>query len=391
MIAPQNLAATAAALVLLLATAAPTWSAPETSSTPANIGDGWQVATPGSVGIDGETLAALLAGVAAGDDNIHGVLVERHGKLVAELYRSGPDRPIDVLYGVWNPSFGDADFGPRTLHDMRSISKSVVGLLVGIAIQRGEIGGVEQPVLDLYPELADLRATPAAGIRLEHLLSMSSGLEWDEGALPNDETRLYWKSDTARFVLERPLVTQPGAVFHYDSGGTAVLADVLERRSGRSLEQLSRDQLFTPMGITESQWVTDIHGRALAFTGLRLRPRDLLSLGRLVLDGGTWGGRELVPAAWVKESLRPHVSTGFEGPPTSAPPSQYGYQWWGGTVPWGGRTLSWSAAFGNGGQRLFVVPELDLAVAVTAGDYGSADIVPVLGRLFASIVATVKE
>ena len=142
-------------------------------AVPAQIGDGWEVSTPSAGGFDAAALCAVLGGVAAGSDNFHGVVVERHGKLVAELYRAGPDRPIDVLYGLWNPSFGDAEFGPRTLHDVRSISKSVVGLLVGNAMRRGEIGGVETPVLRFYPELADLEATEAARITLGDLLSMS--------------------------------------------------------------------------------------------------------------------------------------------------------------------------------------------------------------------------
>src|SRR6185369_15083075 len=102
----------------------------------------------------------------------------------------------------------------------------------------------------------------------------------------------------------------------------------------------------------------------------------------LVLDGGTWRGRQLVPASWVRDSLRPRISTNFRSPPSAAEPLQYGYQWWAGTAPWHRRTLAWSAGFGNGGQRLFVVPELDLTVAITAGDYGSAEIAHAVNLLF---------
>ena len=201
---------------------------------PAALDDGWEIATPAASGFDAAALCATLAGVASGEANIHGVVVERHGRLVAELYRKGPDHPIDVLYGVWNPFAGDTDFGPTTQHDLRSISKSIVGLLIGIAQQQGHLTDLTAPALGFFPALAPLRSPQRDAISLESLLTMSSGLDWDEGAVPNDETKLYWKQDLAAFVLGRPIVAASGTTFHYDSGGTAVLADILvhEQRQG---------------------------------------------------------------------------------------------------------------------------------------------------------------
>ena len=379
-----------AALVLSLWLLATPASADESPcAAPAILDDGWDASTPGAAGFDAGALCKTLAGVAAGDTNIHAVVIERRGRLVAELYRKGHDLSIDALYGLWRPFAADKEFGPASRHDVRSISKSVVGLLVGIAVQQGEIKSLATPALDFYPEYAQLRSPVRDAVHLEHLLTMSSGFDWDEGALPNDETRLYWDWAPYRYVLSRPLVATPGALWHYDSGGTAVLADILVRTSGKSLTELARVQLFEPLGITDWEWVVDPHGRELAFTGLRMRPRDLAKVGRMALDGGRWRGRQVVPAAWIAESLRPHISTKLKSPPTATDEMHYGYQWWTGTVEWHGRKLAWSAAFGNGGQRLFVVPVLDLTVVITAGDYGSSEIAHTANRLFEQIVAAV--
>ena len=366
-------------------------AAEATCAAPASIGDGWEVATPDASGFDAAALCSTLAAVTGGDANIHGVVVERHGRLVAELYRSGPDLSIDFLYGLWHPFAADVAFGPTTRHDMRSISKSVVGLLVGVAMQQGKIKSLATPALEFYPEYASLRSPERDAIHLEQLLTMSSGLAWDEGSLPNDETRLYWDWTPYRYVLSRPQVAVPGAIWNYNSGGTAVLADILARTSGKPLTELVRTELFEPLGITDWEWVADPHGRELAFTGLRMRPRDLAKLGRMALDHGQWHGKQLVSAEWIARSLRPHIATGLRSPPTASDEMHYGYQWWTGTADWQGNMVEWGAGFGNGGQRLFVVPELDLTVVITAGDYGSREIGHTANHLLEQVISSVSQ
>jgi CubicO group peptidase (beta-lactamase class C family) len=355
--------------------------------------DGWTASTPEASGFDAPALCAVLSSVAGGDDNVHAVLVERRGRLVAELYRAGRDRTISVRYGI-DPFAPDVPFDAERLHDVRSVSKSVVGLLVGIARRDGRVPDLGTPALSLFPELAELRGGERDAITLEHLLSMTSGLdwnEWDAGPLTSDELRLLWRAEPARFLFDRRLVAPPGTVFNYNGGGTAVLAELLERSSGRPLVELARQQLFEPLGITRWEWVRDLRDRPMAYAGLRLRPRDMAKLGRLVLERGRWHGREVVPEAWVEESLRAQVVTGLEIAPDASGTLGYGYQWWTGRVPWRERSLTWSAALGNGGQRIFVVPELDLVVVTTAGDYGRWQIGRDVGLLFAKIVGTVAE
>jgi CubicO group peptidase (beta-lactamase class C family) len=382
----------AAAVFLLMGCAnEPSIAASETCVKPEPDTD-WPVAGAETVGFDGTALCSLLRQVASSSANIHGIVVERHGQIVAELYRSGPDRPINVLYGLWFAS--NVGFDASRLHDVRSVSKSVVGLLFGIEEVKAKAPGLDVPVLRTYPELKDLHDADRMAITFKHVLTMSSGLDWTEwnrGALTSDETRLYWKANQARFVLDRSLAAVPGTEFNYNGGGTTVLADTLVRTTGEPLLQIAREDLFEPLGITSWQWETDLHGRPLAFAGLRLRLRDMLKIGRLMNDHGRWRGRQVAPEKWVAESLRTHVLTGVSLFALTGEDVGYGYQWWTGRSRWRGRELHWASAIGNGGERIFLVPELDLSVAITAGEYGSAQIHQVETRFLSAILDSVRE
>lgn len=351
---------------------------PRSGPAPVFIGDGWGVAPPAASGFDEPALHQALSTALDGPFNLHSLLVERHGFLVAEQYQGGRDRSV---YGLISRPHA---FGPTTRHDVRSIGKSVTSLLVGIALQKGLIGKPSTPLLDLYPELSDLATPEKKAITLEHLLTMSSGLAWRESDGPiNDELRLFWKGAPARYVLSHPMAATPGSRFNYNGGGTAILADLIGRATGKPFQDFARRELFEPLGIQDWEWVADLHGRAMPFNGLRLRPRDLAKIGRLVLDQGRWQGRQVVPEEWIRASLEPRLATGVSD-------FRYGYQWWAGTVTWQGQTLAWNAGFGNGGQRLFLVPNLDLVVVTTAGAYDQAPTARRVNRLLQEIVATVK-
>jgi CubicO group peptidase (beta-lactamase class C family) len=347
---------------------------------PAQRVDGWAVGRPDDQGFDSAVLCSALDGVARGAANIHGVVVARGNHIVAELYRPGPDRSIYSLFA------SRTAFDAATLHDVRSISKSVVALLVGIAAGEGRID-VTRPVLDYFPEFADLRTPERLAVTVEHLLTMSSGLEWHEMLSPglgNNETRLYWDFRPLRYVLARQQVAAPGRVFNYSGGSTALLAEIVERATGTRLLDYARKRLFQPLGIERWQWVASPYGRPLAFAGLRLTPRDLMKIGRILLDGGRWNGRQVVPRQWVLRALKTHVATG------GGPAPGYGYQFWTGEVAHGGRSRAFVAAIGNGGQRLFLVPDLDLAVAITAGAYNEMAFNRVVQRLFEQVVAAAR-
>lgn len=336
-----------------------------------------QPCVPGAAaGFAPQALCQVLDAQHTNGANVHAVLVMRRGAIVAERYYTGADRSI------WTPFAHTVRFDAATRHDLRSISKSVTSLLWGIAQAEGQVPGPDTPVLDLYPELADLRTQGREAITVRQLLTMTSGLAWHEPmryGLGNDETGLYWRSAQARYLFDRPLVAQQG--FHYNGGGTAVLADILVRRTGMPLHEYARRKLFGPLGITDWEWQADLRGRPMAFAGLRLRPRDLAKLGQLLLQRGRWQGEQVVPAAWIEESLLPRVDTG-DG-------LRYGYQWWSGTVEAAGAGHRWHAAFGNGGQRLYVVPSLDLVVVITAGGYDGAASGRHAGAVFRAIAASI--
>jgi CubicO group peptidase (beta-lactamase class C family) len=353
----------------------------EPCANPANLRDGWERASPEDAGLDGQKLCAVLETVRDGRDNVHSLLVARRGKLVAELYRPGSDRS---LYSLWPHH---TDFGPTDRHDMRSISKSVFSLLYGILEARGQVPDVSTPVISLYPEHAQFIAADHQAIRIEHLLSMSSGLEWNEPSPVrrtslNDEVALYWTYSVYRRVFQRDLRATPGTVFTYSGGATAVLADVVARSTKRYLREVAQTELFDPLGIADWEWVGDCYGTAMAFAGLRMRPRDLLKIGWMVLDGGRWQGRQIVPQAWLRRSLSPKILAG--------PDRGYGYNWWTRQIDRNGKSVAVTEAIGNGGQRLFLLPALELAVVMTSGHYNEFEIQDKLDEILRRIVATVN-
>ena len=300
-----------------------------------------------------------LAPIATVDANLHGIVVERGGAMLFEAYLDGRDKPG----GAWFSRA--ARFDAETPHDIRSISKSITSLLVGVALERGLLNGLDTPVLDFFPEHADLRTPERLRITVEHLLTMTSGLDWAESGsyarLGNSETQMRRARDPDRYVLERDIVAAPGSRWVYNGGGTALLGEVLVRVTKTPLDAFAGEALFSPLGIPKPEWRRDQTSRVTPFGGLRLRPRELAKIGRLVLDQGCWNGVQVVPAAWIEASTRDRVAAGGS--------LRYGYQWWRGTLrtPHGAR--DWTAGFGNGGQRLWLVPSLDLVVVVTAGQY----------------------
>jgi CubicO group peptidase (beta-lactamase class C family) len=380
-----------AVLGLLLSSCLPHEPSPHSNplaGTYAN--DTWQIASPEVAGFDAQALNMVVENADPPRKWLHALLVERHGRLVAEHYLTGNDHPINRLYGIGLPFTARTIFGREVLHDARSVSKSVISLLVGTFVGEGQNLNLDGSIASYFPELTLPLDDERRAITLRNLLTMSSGLDWHEDSVPNDETRLFWKADLANFVLGRSLIAKPGRRFLYNSGGAALVAEILVKTGGKPLADLVRERLFDPMGIKEWEWARDIHGRPLAFTGLRLLPRDMLKLGRLMLDGGKWYGRQIVSRDWVEASLKNNIGTGHKIPPGADGELTYGYFWWSGFVSLKGRSFQWAAAFGNGGQRIYVVPALDLSVVITAGSYGSEAVIPMAQELFRRILATVR-
>jgi CubicO group peptidase (beta-lactamase class C family) len=332
--------------------------------SPAAIGDGWPTATPESVGLDGPRLCGIAARLAATNANVHAVIVVRRGTLVFEQYFPGHDEP-------WGMGDGRHEFDATTKHDMRSVSKSVISLLVGIAIDRELIKSADEPLVKFFPEYSALKTTGWDNITLRHLLTMSSGIQWDENRgwkdPQNDEPHLGSEADPFRYVLSKPVAAPPDTVWNYNGGGTDLLGNIIDRVSGQPLEGFAREALFTPLGISDWEWMKYRNEHIAATAGLRLRPRDAAKIGQLVLNKGAWGGRQIVSAKWIEQSVTPRFQAiGYFGGLF-----YYGQQWWMGRTLSGDKDVKWIAAQGLGGQRIFIVPELDLVMVTTSGLYGS--------------------
>lgn len=329
---------------------------------PAPLNDQWTVSPPAEVGLDAARLSALDTFLEQWPKrNLHALVIARRGRLVLERYFSGADER-------WVT--GPVHFSPGDLHDVRSISKSVTSLLVGIARGEGKFPPLQSPVIDFFPEYGSLRTPENSRITFQHLLTMSHGLQWDEAKPWNDpannERLMLESTDPYRYVLEQPMALPPGTLFNYCGGATSLLSAALAKGVGRRIDAYAAEKLFAPLAIEDFEWL-DFTGcsEVTAFGGLRLRPRDLAKVGQLMVDGGRWNGTQVLPSGWVEESTTPHVNTEGYGS------MYYGYQWWLGRSLLSGHDLSWIGGFGNGGQRLFVVPELDLVVATNAAHYGS--------------------
>lgn len=329
--------------------------------TPAALQDGWPIAKPDDAGLDGTRLCGIAARLKATDANVHGVVIVRSGKLVFEQYFAGLDMP-------WGDVAGRYEFDAMALHDMRSVTKSVVSLLLGIALDRKLIASLDEPVMKFFPEYAELRTPDWDRITLRHLVKMTSGLQWDEN-LPwnekNDEWHLVNDADPLRYVFQKPFAFAPDTVWTYNGGGTDLLGKVIEKASAMRIDAFARDALFEPLGITDWKLLDYLNGKQATAAGLRLSPRDAAKLGQLVLNKGTWNGRQIVSAEWIADSIKPRFQAiGYFGGLF-----YYGYQWWMGRTLAGDKEVQWIAGVGLGGQRLIVVPDLDLVVMVTQGLY----------------------
>ena len=321
-----------------------------------SVGD-WPQVIPEKTGLPAELSANIDAGVRDGQfGNLHAVIIARDGRIVLENYYIGEDETM-------GRPLGEIAFDANELHDIRSITKSIVGLLYGVALSENIVPPLDARLLDEFPEYQDLTADPKRRrMAVAHALSMQLGTEWDERVSyldpRNSEHAMELADDRYRFVLDRPMVAEPGTQWVYNGGTTAVLGRLIEKGSELSLSDYAEEKLFAPLGITVFEWVRGRDGAYIAASGLRLRPRDLAKIGQLVLNGGRWDGRQIVPEGWLTQLFETRVDLGDLG---------YGYQWW--LSPPSDAGPSWFAGMGNGGQRLFVVPDFELIVVVTAGNY----------------------
>jgi len=299
--------------------------------------------------------------------NTHAVLIEHAGYLVYELYLEGQDER-------WGNPTGDRVFNVDSLHDLRSVSKSVTSLLLGLALGGDYEQALVTPVTDYFKDQGINFGEGVEAVTLQHVLTMTAGLEWDEWTLPysdplNDEHQLHVVEDPTAFVLGRPVIDPPGTVWKYNGGLTELLATIVEQKTGKRLDVFAAEALFGPMGITNFEWLGSLNwrspGKPSASSGLRMRARDLAKIGSLFLHNGVWANQQIISPQWLNLSSKRHVNEVDLWSPGNF---GYGFQWWPGlskSIP----SYKIIAGLGNGGQQLLVVPEHQLAVTVFAGNY----------------------
>jgi CubicO group peptidase (beta-lactamase class C family) len=336
--------------------------------------DGWPTASVESVKLSAARLAAMDKAIRAGEfQKITSVLIARHGKLAYEAY------------------FDDA--GAAGFRNTRSATKTITGMLVGIAIDKGLLAGVDAPVLRFFADKLPVQNpdTRKNQITLEDFLTMSSMLECNDSNQfsRGHEERMYLVEDWVKFTLDLPIkgfpawLTKPkdsphGRSYSYCTAGVVTLGAVLERATKMSVPEFAGKNLFDPLGIQKAQWQFTPSGSAMTGGGLGLQSRDLLKLAQLYANGGTWNGQRIISERWVKASIEPHARIDDE--------TEYGYLWWLRGFKSGGKTFAAYYMTGNGGSKIAVFPELELVVVITSANFGLKEAHPLSERLLSEYV-----
>ena len=290
-----------------------------------------------SESIDGELLDIAYA-QASRIRNIKSLLVWRNGEMVAERYFRGSE--------------------PGELHDVRSVTKSVLSALVGIAIEQGFLGGIDDTLGD-HIEAVSAHLDPAKGrVTMGNLLTMTAGHEWQELGGRSEFRSWVSSPDQIDYVLKKPLLYTPGSRFCYSDGSAHLVSVMLTEATGMGMDELARQQLFAPLGIGSRPWLTDKRGYSYGGVGLHLSARDMVKIGVLYLQRGVYDGEQIVPADWIDASTRAQVSTHDAVPYLR----EYGYFWWLGQT----ESHQFYCANGYGGQFIVTVPDLNLVAVATS-------------------------
>ena len=320
-----------------------------TYTRPATADDGWLTAHCEEADLSPDAVADLVNAIGRGEAGVvHSLLMVAGGRLVIEEYFHG--------------------YTSDDLHRLASVTKSVSSLLVGLAIDGGELPGVDTPLLDSFPDLhpADDPSWPAQ--TLHHLLSMSMGLDWGENDPHATGPKFF------QYILNRPILHDPGTHWAYHSANVNLVAGVLKQATGQHADVFCEERLLRPLGITAYDWdymATD--GYSLMDGSLQLRPRDMAKLGMLLRDGGRWHGEQVVSADWIRRSITPHIET--DGP------EHYGYLWWLGETSTSSGPQPVIFANGRGSQFIAWLPQSDVILVTTGGNEDNGKHFALLGLI----------
>lgn len=358
------------AFVLLFCTSSFPQKSDYVYQIPKKLNDGWDVSSLRNEGIDEDAIVEISRLIRDVDsyENVLSMLIVKNGKLVHEEYSPYCQR--------------------NTLHWMASITKTVTSTLLGIAIDKGFIESVDAKLYELLPSFANHFKDPQKKkIALKHIMTMTSGLEWNEQVSYNNPENSEWQmvesEDWMSYVLSKPMRYEPGTTFYYNTGGIHLLSAVLKSVSGLYAHQFAEKYLLHPMGIYAYQWNKDPMGYPCTGGtdgGIGLRTRDIAKFGWLFLKDGKWKGTPIISAKWVREAPTTHMTTKGRG-------RSYAFNWMTGSRIIHKKRFDYIASFGYGGQTLYVVPEYDLILVFTCELSGRDSGVNILvKRTFEAIV-----
>jgi len=333
----------------------------------------WHRSAPAEQNLNSEKLDELVSLIREGDKfpDQHSLLIVKNGYLVLEEYFN--------------------DNKAENIHTLQSVSKSFTSALIGIAIEQGKIKNVNEKILDFFPEAQNIENMDdrKASMTLKDLLTMRSGTDYHERGPGSPHYQLNgllkgWDI----FYLNRPMVSQPGTFFNYDSGGVILMSAILRNRAGMHADKFADEYLFPALGIKKVFWFKNQEGHPHTGGGLNLRPQDMAKFGLLYLRNGKWGDKQVVPERWVKESFEMHVILSNRADNWT---TGYGYLWWiQPPDPDGTGKQNIYAARGAYGQFIFVIPEHDMVVTVTGGTQGN-DFFSAINFLYSHILPAVKH
>lgn len=362
--------------------------------TPQQADDGWEVASLADAEMDTAPIVDMMSSLLEQDEHyVHSILVVRDGKLVFEEYFPGEDLDLTELSG--GLAFSHKDFDLNTTHCLASASKSVTSILVGIAIDEGLVGGTNETMFSFFPDYSNLSDPVKAEITLGQMLAMTSGLPWNESYAYTDPRNdlgamAFFSEDPIEYVLDKSTVAPPGTQFIYNSGTTNLLGEIVRRSSGLTLDAFADQHLFAPLGIDSFEWYGFPRDpeMTVASSALYLRPRDMAKLGQVYLDGGLWDTTRVVSESWVQASTSRAIDVPTSENPIPRFSDGYGFQWWLGTFSKGSTDAYFAA--GWGGQFIIVLPEPEMVVVITAGDFENEGYDALLGLVDDYILAAVR-
>lgn len=297
--------------------------------------EGWQTSTPEQQGIDSDKLADMLLVIREKEIQIHSLLIIRDGYAV-----------LDATFYPYNG---------KDVHDVASVTKSVMTTLIGIAAEQGKLG-LEDNLVSFFPDrtIADLDERKQA-ITVRHLVSMSSGLDCSADEDEKTLKEMVASPDYVQFVLDRQVSWSPGEQFVYCSPAIHLLSPILQQATGMPALDFARKYLFEPLGIHDAMWERDPQGYYDGWGDISLRPQDMAKIGFLFLHNGQWDGQQIVSSQWIEQATQAHMDTGRD---------PYGYGWWIDPAVEGAYR-----ADGRGGQYIFILPKWNMVVVTTGGGF----------------------